>query len=408
MLTTPLQDDRRGRSLRQATVEIVVPVYNEERALDASIRTLRGYLDAHFPFAATVTIADNASTDRTWDVASRLAAQLPGVRAFHLDRKGRGHALKTVWLESGADVVAYMDVDLATDLDAILPLVAPLLSGHSDVAIGSRLARGARVVRGPRREVISRIYNLILRATVRNQFTDAQCGFKAMRTDVARRLLPLVDDGGWFFDTEMLVLAEHNGLRIHEVAVDWVDDPDSRVDIVATAWGDLRGLLRVSRSLAAGRGRALGPSRPGLEGATRFAQIGGVSTVAYLVLYLSLQALAGSLAANAVALTVCAAANFAAHRRYTLPDEAGTGSARRFARASVMAWGAAIVLTSVALAVSALFSTSVLASLLAVVCANAVVSVGRFVAVRALLFRRHLDSMSRPHPAAPTSEDLGR
>jgi putative flippase GtrA len=395
MLPAPLQAEPRGRSLRQATVEIVVPVHNEERSLAGSVRTLRTYLDRQFPFTATVTIADNASTDGTWDVASRLAAQLSGVRAVHLDRKGRGNALKEVWLESRADVVAYMDVDLATDLDAILPLVAPLLSGHSDLAIGSRLARGARVVRGPRREVISRLYNLILRATVRNEFTDAQCGFKAMRADVARQLLPLVDDGGWFFDTELLVLAEYNGLRIHEVAVDWVDDPDSRVDVVATAVGDLRGLVRVSRRLAAGRGRTGVPSRPTVEAATRFAQIGGVSTVAYLVLYLALQASIGSLAANAIALTSCALANFAAHRRYTIPDDSGRGRSDRFAVASAVAWLAAVALTTVALTVSALFSTSVLASLLAVVCANGIVSVGRFVTVRALLFRTHLDTLGR-------------
>ncbi|MCU4184112.1 bifunctional glycosyltransferase family 2/GtrA family protein [Acidiferrimicrobium sp. IK] len=402
MLSEPLQDDRRGRSSRQATVEIVVPVYNEERSLARSVRTLRSYLDQEFPFAATVTIADNASTDGTWDIASRLAAQLPGVRALHLDRKGRGNALKVAWGQSTADVVAYMDVDLATDLDAILPLVAPLVSGHSDIAIGSRLARGARVVRGPRREVISRAYNLILRATVRNQFTDAQCGFKALRADAARELLPLVEDGGWFFDTEMLVLAEHNGLRIHEVAVDWVDDPDSRVDVVATAVGDLRGLVRVSRRLAAGRGRTGRQPRSALEAGTRFAQIGGLSTLAYLVIYLALQAPLGSLAANAVALTSCALANFAAHRRYTLPDQAGFGRGDRFAAASAVAWAAALTLTTVALAVSALFSTSVLASLLAVVCANGVVSVGRFVAVRAVLFRRHLDTLSlRGRPGAP-------
>lgn len=184
---------------RTATVEIVVPVYNEERALDRSIRRLRRYLDEQFPFDATVTIADNASTDRTWEVATRLAAQLRGVRAVHLDQKGRGRALRTVWSASDASVVAYMDVDLATDLGGLLPLVAPLLSGHSDVAIGSRLAHGARVVRGPRREVISRSYNLLLHTLLRNGFTDAQCGFKAMRGEVARSLLPKVADEGWFF-----------------------------------------------------------------------------------------------------------------------------------------------------------------------------------------------------------------
>ena len=171
------------------------------------------------------------------------------MRALRLDRKGRGRALRAVWGDSRARVVAYMDVDLATDLDALLPLVAPIISGHSDLAIGTRLAPGARVVRGPKRELISRCYNLIVRTALRLHVTDAQCGFKAMGTDAARTLLPLVEDDEWFFDTELLALAERNGLRIHEVAVDWIDDADSRVDIAQTATADLRGIGRLVRQI---------------------------------------------------------------------------------------------------------------------------------------------------------------
>jgi len=239
---------------RAVEVEIVVPVYNEEAQLEASVLRLHAYLSTGFPVSWVLTIVDNASRDRTWGVACRLARELDGVQALHLDGKGRGRALRAAWSASRATVVAYMDVDLSTRLDALLPLVAPLLSGHSDVAIGSRLARGARVVRGPKREVISRVYNLLLRVTLRNRFSDAQCGFKALRADVAGTLLPMVEDEGWFFDTELLVLAEHNGLRIHEVPVDWVDDPDSRVDLVGTAVDDLRGIWRLSRRLAGGGG----------------------------------------------------------------------------------------------------------------------------------------------------------
>ncbi len=234
-----------------AVVEVVVPVYNEQRILDASVRRLRRYLDTRFPLTTAIVIADNASTDGTWPVAAALGAELDGVNAVHLDRKGRGLAVRTTWLSSRAPVVAYMDVDLSTDLDALLPLVAPLLSGHSDVAIGSRLAPGARVKRSLKREVISRGYNVILRSALGGRVSDAQCGFKAMRADVARAVLPLVEDDSWFFDSELLVVAEHLGLRIHEVAVDWVEDPDSRVDIVATARDDLRGIWRVRRQLAA-------------------------------------------------------------------------------------------------------------------------------------------------------------
>jgi glycosyltransferase involved in cell wall biosynthesis len=212
-------------------VEVVVPVHNEQRVLVASVTRLHRYLAASFPFPFRITIADNASTDRTWPLAQELTARLPQVAAVHLDQKGRGRALRHVWGQSDADVLAYTDVDLSTDLAALLPLVAPLVSGHSDLAIGTRLHREARVVRGPKREVISRGYNLLLHATLGAGFSDAQCGFKAVRADAARALLQLIQDRNWFFDTELLVLAERAGLRIHEVPVDWVEDPDSRVAI---------------------------------------------------------------------------------------------------------------------------------------------------------------------------------
>jgi glycosyltransferase involved in cell wall biosynthesis len=240
--------------LSRIDVEIVVPVFDEERALRVSIERLHGFLSREFPFSWRILVADNASGDRTLEVARELSERLDGVAVLHLRAKGRGRALRTAWLASPARVVCYMDVDLSTDLRALLPLVAPLISGHSDLAIGSRLANSARVVRGPKRELISRTYNLILRTFLRAHFSDAQCGFKAIRADVAKRLLPQVVDDGWFFDTELLVLAQREGLRIHEVPVDWVDDPDSRVDIVRTAWGDLCGVARLlaARRAAAG------------------------------------------------------------------------------------------------------------------------------------------------------------
>jgi len=228
-------------------IEVVVPVHNEQRVLEASIVRLHRYLTADFPFAFRITIADNASTDATWLLAKRLAERLPDVRAVHVAEKGRGRAVRQVWSASDADVVAYMDVDLSTGLEALLPLVAPLLSGHSDLAIGTRLANGAAVVRGPGRELVSRCYNLLLRTVLRARFTDAQCGFKAGRTEVVRALLPDVQDQEWFFDSELLLAAQHHGLRIHEVPVDWVEDTDSRVDLVRTALDDLRGMARVAR-----------------------------------------------------------------------------------------------------------------------------------------------------------------
>jgi glycosyltransferase involved in cell wall biosynthesis len=307
-----------------AEVEIVVPVFNEEATLEASVRKLHAFLAAQFPFATTITIADNASTDGTRATAVRLAAELSGVHAFHLEEKGRGRALAQAWLASEAPVVAYMDVDLSTDLRALLPLVAPLISGHSDVSIGSRLARGAHVIRGPRRELISRTYNVLLKLSLGVGFRDAQCGFKAMRTEVARALLPSVENRSWFFDTELLVLAERAGLRIHEVPVDWTDDADSRVDVVATAVEDLRGIWRVSRRLARGWSlegldglKRAGPASAGLRQLLGFGVIGVFSTAAYALLYWWLRGFWSAPVANLVALVLTGLANTAANRRHT-------------------------------------------------------------------------------------------
>src|SRR4051794_33653678 len=283
---------------RRRLVEVVVPVYNEQHVLEASVRRLHRYLVENLPYPFRITVADNASTDGTWAVAARLERELVGVRAVHLDLKGRGRALRAVWSASDADVVSYMDVDLSTDLNAFLPLVAPLLSGHSDLAIGTRLARGSAVARGPKREFISRTYNLLLRTTMAARFSDAQCGFKAARTEVVQALLPRVQDEEWFFDTELLLLAERSGLRIHEVPVDWVDDPDSRVDIVKTAKADLKGMWRVAKaSLRSSSGapvrarvRAVDPPAGLRWQLPVFATIGVLSTLAYLLLYVLLRA----------------------------------------------------------------------------------------------------------------------
>src|SRR5215210_1422458 len=243
-LLAPLAAPRPARTL---DVEVVVPVFNEEAALERSVRRLHRFLSAELPYSWRIVVADNASTDSTPEIAARLAATLPGVELLRLERKGRGRALRAAWGTSEARVVSYMDVDLSTDLRGLLPLVAPLLPGHSDLAIGTRLTHGARVVRGPKRELISRGYNSILHAVLRARFSDAQCGFKAVRADaLGAGLLDAVRDDGWFFDTELLVLAQRRGLRIHEVPVDWVDDPDSRVQIVRTALEDLRGVARLA------------------------------------------------------------------------------------------------------------------------------------------------------------------
>src|SRR3954469_4330610 len=273
---------------RHPVLDVVVPVHNEEADLEPCLRRLHAHLSDQMPYPFRITVAENASTDRTVEVASRLAADLPGIEVRVLPQPGRGRALRSAWLCSDAPVLVYMDVDLSTDLAALLPLVAPLISGHSDLAIGTRLSRSSRVVRGLKREVISRGYNLLLRRTLATSLSDAQCGFKAIRSDVARRLLPLVEDAGWFFDTELLWLAERVGLRVHEVPVDWIDDPDSRVDIGATARADLAGIVRLRRTQLSGglplaELRARLARRPLLDGAGAPSEVAG-QLVAFAVI----------------------------------------------------------------------------------------------------------------------------
>ena len=356
-----------------ARVDIVVPVFDEQVVLARSIRRLHDHLSDHMPFSWRIVIADNASTDQTPRIAAALAADLPGVSFFQLAEKGRGRALRAAWLASDAEVVCYMDVDLSTDLRALLPLVAPLVSGHSDVAIGTRLHRGSQVVRGARREIISRSYNRLLRLTLGARFSDAQCGFKAMRARAARELLPGVRDEAWFFDTELLMLAQRSGLRIHEVPVDWVDDPDSRVDILRTALDDLRGIARL---LAAAR-------------LTRFLAIGVVSTIAYALLFLVLRAPLGPGVANAVALAATAVANTQANRWFTF----GLRGRENLVRQHAM--GAAVYVLTLGLTSGALLVMHALASdpsraveLCVLVVASACATVTRFVALRSWVFAR--------------------
>ena len=386
--------------MRVPHVDIVVPVRNEERDLAPSVRRLVAYLRESFPFRAQITIADNGSTDATWVIADRLARELPEVRAVHMELPGRGRALRAIWSQSEAEVLAYMDVDLSTDLNALLPLVAPLLSGHSDLAIGTRLARGSRVIRGPKRELISRGYNLLLRTLMGARFSDAQCGFKAIRRDQARALLPLTRDTGWFFDTELLVLAERAGLRIHEVPVDWIDDLDSRVDIIATALADLRGMARLGAGFARGsiqvpQLRGPGPGARGLPlQIARFTVIGVVSTIAYVALFLLFRLAMPAQVANVVSLLLTAVANTAANRRLTF-GISGRSNAARHQVKGLIAFGLGLALTSGSLAV--LGHAGRLTEICVLLAANLVATVIRFLLYRYWVFGR----AERPPDAGP-------
>jgi len=366
-------------------IEIFLPVFNEEKILESSVRRLDGYLRGQFPIAARITIVDNASTDRTEEVGNRLADEIDGVSYVRLDRKGRGLALREAWSVTHAQVACYMDIDLSTDLNALFPLVAPLLSGHSDVAIGTRLAPSSNVSRGPRREFISRSYNRILRSTLRARFTDAQCGFKAVRTESVQPLLNEVKDDGWFFDTELLMLAQRRGLRIHEVPVDWTDDPDSRVDIVSTAWIDLKG---VARLLGSGQ-------------ISRFVIVGVFSTIAYALIYLLLRQGIEAGAANAIALALTAVGNTAANRHWTFGLKGRERLVRQYLGGAVvylitlaLTSGALVILNEVSPSHSHFVEVTVL------VAASIAATVTRYFALKSVVFSIGLSGRIRPKQGA--------
>ncbi|MFD6966756.1 glycosyltransferase [Streptomyces sp. NPDC059979] len=394
----------------EPVLDVVIPVFNEEKDLGPCVRRLHEHLSRTFPYPFRITVADNASTDRTPEVAAGLAAALDGVRSTRLEEKGRGRALRTVWARSEAPVLAYMDVDLSTDLNALLPLVAPLISGHSDLAIGTRLARSSRVVRGAKREFVSRAYNLLLRSSLAARFSDAQCGFKAIRREVAERLLPLVEDTGWFFDTELLVLAERAGLRIHEVPVDWVDDPDSTVHIVRTATEDLKGVWRVGRALAVGAlpldrlARPFGDdprdrtALPGVDGGLArqllgFCAVGALSTLLYLLLYSAFRGGTGPQLANGAALLLSAVANTAANRRLTFGVR-GRDRAVRHQAQGLVVFGIGLALTSGSLAAlgAATADPAHGTELAVLITANLAATVLRFLLFRAWVFPERRDT----------------
>ena len=362
--------------------------------LEANVRTLRAYLNEHFPFTAVVTIADNASTDGTWPIASRWPATMPGVQAVRLGEKGRGRALRAVWSASHAEVVAYMDVDLATDLDALLPLVAPLLSGSQ--RRGHRHPAGPRRPGGPGPEAGAHLPLLQPPRPGRRSATGSptpSAGSRPSGPTWPETLLPTVEDEEWFFDTELLVLAERSGMRIHEVPVDWVDDLDSRVDVLRTALEDLRGVCRLLSEFALGRGRDRNQSVAGHPMAgtqlARFASIGVISTVVDLGLFLLLRPVLGPMGANAVALALCSIANMVANGRITFSDRAPF---RRWDQllGGLAVFATSLVLTSLALlAVAGIGETSVTSDLIAIVVANGAAALVRFVLLRAWVFRKN-------------------
>ena len=380
-----------------------MPVYNEETDLEPSIVRLHDYLQASFPFTYRITIADNASTDGTWGIARSLAERIPAVQAVHLDEKGRGRALRTVWSASDASVLAYMDVDLSTDLAALLPLVAPLLSGHSDVAIGSRLSRSSRVVRGPRREFISRSYNVLLRTTLRARFSDAQCGFKAIRADCARRSCrsSRIPAGS----STPSCSSSPNGPGCASTRFRWTGwttptpawTSSPRHWMTFVGWPGCCGRSPAARcrSRICVANWAAAHSIPRVPGVpvslarqlVRFAAIGVASTLAYLLLYLVLRGPFGAQGANFTALLLTAVANTAANRRLTFGVR-GTEHVARSQFEGLLVFALGLGLTSGAIAVLhwAVPEPSRPLELAVLIPANLAATLLRFVLFRAWVF----------------------
>lgn len=409
-------------SLPPPVLDVVIPVHNEQAGLERSLRRLHAHLSSSFPYPFRITVAENASTDGTVAVARRLAAELPGIEVLVLPEPGRGRALRTAWLASDAPVLAYMDVDLSTDLAALLPLVAPLISGHSDLAVGSRLCSSSRVVRGPKRELISRGYNLLLRTTGTTSLPDAQCGFKAIRAGVAESLLPWVQDDGWFFDTELLWLAEHSGLRIHQVPVDWIDDPDSRVDVLATARADLAGIVRLRLSVLTGRlplvelcariGRRPLATPAGAPSGARgrlavFAAIGAVSTLAYLLLFVLLRGAMTAQQSSLGALLITAVGNTAVNRRLTFGVRGRAGAGRaQLQGLLVFAVGVALTGGALGLQQAAWPAAPRLGEIAALMVGTAVATVVRFALFRSWVFRPVQPTEIIPRPAVASQSTV--
>lgn len=242
-------------------VDVVIPVLNEAHVLEKSVRTVLGFLRSSLPHRCRIVIVDNGSTDGTQGVAKKIAAAYPGVQFLHLHQKGRGRALRYAWLQSNADIVCYMDVDLSTHLQHIPVLIGAIAHDGYDIAIGSRLMRESHTTRSFKREIISRVYNLLVKIVLFTHFSDAQCGFKALSRKAVEAIVPQIEDQSWFFDTELLVLAEKQGYRIRDIPVEWIEDDDSRVKIAKTGWEDIKGVVRLRRLLWSQRVAATAPAK---------------------------------------------------------------------------------------------------------------------------------------------------
>ncbi|RBP62360.1 glycosyltransferase involved in cell wall biosynthesis [Brevibacterium sanguinis] len=389
----PVATRERSSPPHAAQVDLVVPVHNEESTLERSIHTLIDHV-ADSLHEMTIVIADNASTDATGRIAEELARSHSNVRAVRLEEKGRGRALRTVWLESSAEVLVYTDVDLATDLALLDPMVTAISAGTADVAIAGRLHPQARVQRGVGREIISRCYNRLLSIGLGAEYSDAQCGLKAISRPAAQALLPVVEDDGWFFDTELLTLAQWSGLRIREFWADWTADPDSSVDVVRTAVDDFKGILRLRRDARRGRlplarigarlGRAPAVPNTGAQ-ILHFVDVGIVCTLVYSLLFWFASGLVSAGVANVAALLISTLLGTALNRRHTFGLRSPQDQLAHHLK-DLVAFGVGWAMTSAALLATSDLNGAWTLAVLTV--ANLVATVVRFTLQKLWVFAR--------------------
>ncbi|MBD3359736.1 MAG: glycosyltransferase [Candidatus Buchananbacteria bacterium] len=226
---------------------LALPVYNEEKVLEKSVLKLYNYFKNNIKDDWQIVIVNNASIDKTKKVADSLAQKFLKVDSLNLEDKGRGNALKNVWQKYEADIYAYCDIDLATDIFAFKKLFNSIINGSANIAIGARYIKGSQTKRTLNRLIYSKVYIFLVRLFFPTKIKDFQCGFKAVDKKTVSEILPLVKDKEWFFDTELLLIAEKNDFKIKEIAVQWKENPETKVKFIRTIYDYIENLIKFKK-----------------------------------------------------------------------------------------------------------------------------------------------------------------
>jgi glycosyltransferase involved in cell wall biosynthesis len=209
---------------------LTVPAYNEENILEKNVNLILKYMGANFN-NFKIVIANNGSTDKTNDIAKKLAKDNNEILLITTKKRGKGLAIKNSWLKFDADIYAYMDADLSTSLRDFSKLINAIKEGN-DISIGSRYLKKSVVKRGLNRAIFSKLYNQLLALLFKTNVKDMQCGFKAVNEDIIKKHIPRIKDDSWFFDTELVIMAENQGYTIKEIPVSWKSNPESKLKII--------------------------------------------------------------------------------------------------------------------------------------------------------------------------------